>query len=152
MDEAIAFLERCIDLLKAKNTGYATGDDPLFNFRNSSAVRSGRSSSFTYCMDLADKQWLAIHAAIKRGDYRARADLQERLMDVAVYMALALVLLDHERKAMANFHDHVCPTCFTAWCHELWDCAIRDGSQEALCPQCSICRIKHPSNARHPCE
>lgn len=37
---------------------------------------------------------------------------------------------------MANYHDHVCPGCFTIWTHELIDCRVRDNSPESCCPQC----------------
>lgn len=35
-----------------------------------------------------------------------------------------------------DFHDHVCWQCQTVWCHNTWQCNIRDGSDEARCPQC----------------
>lgn len=94
--EIAQVIDSLTNLFSHKNAQYQSDQRWDANFHDSAPVAQGLMSPLLYCMTLAAKQDDAFWKAINRSEGELN-NIQERLMDGAVYRIIALAILA-ERK------------------------------------------------------
>lgn len=104
-------VQEIADLHEGKNRQYATPDDPLGNFRRTGQIiakmlKPGLNPTLASCLAFMSKQVDGVYEIFGEDKTDTFDSLEDKLLDIAVYAIIGIILVREARAKMCNLPPH----------------------------------------------